>query len=135
MQFSIRRGSALLALAATGWMIRAAAPGSLAELRAGFQRPPDDARIMMRWWWFGPAVVKPELEREMRAMREGGIGGFEVQPVYPLEIEGNFPYLSPQFLDAIKFTGEKAHELGLRFDLTLASGWPYGGPHIPIDQA
>jgi len=39
---------------------------------------------MMRWWWFGPAVTKPELEREMRLMKEGGIGGFEVQPVYPL---------------------------------------------------
>ena len=38
----------------------------------------------MRWWWFGPAVTKAELEREMRLMKEGGIGGFEVQPVYPL---------------------------------------------------
>ncbi len=90
---------------------------------------------MMRWWWFGPSVVKPELEREMRAMKEGGIGGFEVQPVYPLEVEGNYPYLSPQFLDALKFTGEKARELGLRMDLTLCSGWPYGGPHISVEQA
>ena len=39
---------------------------------------------MMRWWWFGPAVTKTELEREMQLMRDGGIGGFEVQPVYPL---------------------------------------------------
>src|SRR2546426_10507747 len=54
------------------------------ELQRSFERPPDDARIMMRWWWFGPAVTRPELEREMRIMREGGIGGFEVQPVYPL---------------------------------------------------
>jgi hypothetical protein len=108
---------------------------TVADLRRGFERPPDDARIMMRWWWFGPTVQKPELEREMRAMKEGGIGGFEVQPVYPLEVEGNFPYLSPEFLDDLRFTAEKAKELGLRFDLTLASGWPYGGPHIPLDKA
>ena len=57
---------------------------SIADLQRGFERPPDDAKIMMRWWWFGPAVTKPELEREMRLMKEGGIGGFEVQPVYPL---------------------------------------------------
>src|SRR5258708_33224479 len=44
------------------------------ELQRGFERPPDDARIMMRWWWFGPAVTKPELEREMRGMKDGGIG-------------------------------------------------------------
>ena len=41
-------------------------PSSLAQLLAGFENPPDEARIMMRWWWFGPSVVKPELEREMR---------------------------------------------------------------------
>lgn len=52
-----------------------------------FRNPPDDARIMMRWWWFGPAVTKPQLEREMRIMKAGGIGGFEVQPVYPLELD------------------------------------------------
>jgi hypothetical protein len=79
--------------------------------------------------------VKPELEREMRLIKAGGIGGFEVQPVYPLTLNGNFNYLSPEFLDALRFTGEKARELGLRMDLTLASGWPYGGPHIPATKA
>ena len=115
--------------------ISAAASGqSAAELRRGFEHPPDDARIMVRWWWFGPAVTKPELEREMRAMKEGGIGGFEVQPVYPLEVEGNFPYLSDEFLDACASPARRRKELGLRLDLTLGSGWPYGGPHIPIDR-
>jgi hypothetical protein len=42
---------------------------------------------MMRWWWFGPAVTEVELEREMRRMKEGGIGGFEVQPVYPVVLD------------------------------------------------
>ena len=113
----------------------AADPANLAELRRGFEQPPDDARIMMRWWWFGPAVTKAELEREMRLMKEGGIGGFEVQATYPLQLEGNMRYLSPEFLDALRFAGEKAKELGLRMDLTLGSGWPYGGPHIPIELA
>ena len=54
------------------------------ELRRGFATPPEDARIMMRWWWFGPSVTKAEIERELRTMKEGGIGGVEVQPVYPL---------------------------------------------------
>ena len=96
---------------------------------------------MVRWWWFGPAVTTAELERELRTMKEGGIGGVEVQAVYPLELDNpetgihNMPYLSDGFLDALRFTGEKTRELGLRFDLTLCSGWPYGGPHIPIAQA
>jgi hypothetical protein len=113
----------------------AAPPATLAGLRRDFQRPPDDSRIMVRWWWFGPAVRKPELEREMRVMKEGGIGGFEVQPVYPLQLDGNLSYLSDEFLDALRFTGEKARGLGLRYDLTLGSGWPFGGPHIPLSLA
>jgi hypothetical protein len=114
---------------------------TIADLRRLFVSPPDDSRIMMRWWWFGPAVTKPELEREMRRMQEGGIGGFEVQPVYPMALDDaaagirNLPFLSDEFLDALKFTASKASELGLRMDLTLGSGWPYGGPQVPIAEA
>ena len=111
------------------------------ELQRNFNQPPDDSRIMMRWWWFGPAVTKPELEREMKLMKEGGIGGIEVQPTYPLSLDDekagikNFKFMSPEFLDALNFTAEKAKELGLRMDLTLGSGWPYGGPQFPPSEA
>ncbi|HKR31838.1 MAG TPA: glycosyl hydrolase, partial [Terriglobales bacterium] len=110
-------------------------------MERSFKNPPADARIMVRWWWFGPAVDKRELEREMLRMKEGGIGGFEVQPVYPLALDDpkhgfdNHPYLSDEFLDALRFASEKAKELGLRMDLTLGSGWPYGGPAVPITEA
>jgi hypothetical protein len=115
-----------------------AEPASIFELRRGFERPPDEARMMVRWWWFGPSVTKPELEREMRLMKEGGIGGFEVQPTYALGLDDaakgikNLPFMSAEFLDMLTFTGQKAKELGLRMDLTLGSGWPFGGPHIPL---
>src|ERR1051326_3504342 len=114
---------------------------TITELQRGFERPPDDARIMMRWWWFGSSVTRSELEREMRLMKEGGIGGFEVQATYPLSPDDpslgirNLPYLSDDFLDALRFTSAKAKELGLRMDLTLGSGWPYGGPSVPITDA
>ena len=61
--------------------------GSVAKLRLSFLHPPDDARIMMRWWWFGPDVAKPELDRELHAMKDAGIGGVEIQPVYPLQLD------------------------------------------------
>src|SRR5436189_1842070 len=111
------------------------------DLRRSFTTPPADSRIMMRWWWFGPAVTKREIERELQAMKAGGIGGVEVQPVYPLMLDDpsagvrNLPYLSDEFIDALRFAAEKARELGLRLDLTLGSGWPYGGPHIPVTEA
>jgi alpha-L-rhamnosidase len=134
----LRRSALVALMAAFAW---SADPANVSELRRGFERPPDDARMMVRWWWFGPSVTKPELEREMRFMKEGGIGGFEVQPTYALELDDaakgikNLPYMSAEFLDALTFTGQKAKELGLRMDLTLGSGWPFGGPHIPVELA
>src|SRR5436190_8551533 len=114
---------------------------TISELQRGFEQPPDNARIMMRWWWFGPAVTRTELEREMRLMKERGIGGFEVQATYPLLPDDpanglrNLPYLSDEFIDALHFTADKSRELGLRMDLTLGSGWPYGGPSVSITDA
>ncbi len=76
---------------------------SPAAIRNGFATPPADARPMMRWWWFGPAVEKTELARELRVMKAGGIGGAEIQPVYALELDDparsfhNLPYLSKDF--------------------------------------
>ena len=112
-----------------------------APLEEGFRKPPEEAKVVLRWWWFGPAVTKAGLEREMKLMKAGGFGGFEVQPVYPLTLDDparglvNLRYLSPEFLDMVRFTAETARRLGLRMDMTLGSGWPFGGPHISIEQA
>jgi hypothetical protein len=133
--------AAVVIFALSGYGHVAFTQDNVDQLQRAFERPPDDSRIMMRWWWFGPAVTRTELEREMRLMKEGGIGGFEVQPVYPLVLDDEaagfktLPFLSDEFLEALRFTSEKAHELGLRMDLTLGSGWPYGGPQVPLSQA
>jgi alpha-L-rhamnosidase len=128
----------LFALAA-GWaLLQTGAPSGpgIDEVQQRFQEPPDDSRIMMRWWWFGPSATRDELDAEMRRMKEGGIGGFEVATVYPLAVDDpahgfhNYPYLSAEFLDRIAFTSRRARELGLRMDLTIGSGWSYGGPYI-----
>ncbi len=125
-------------------LLLSAAPlvaADIEHLQRDFKEPPADARPMVRWWWFGPTVTKPELEREMKLMQAGGFGGFEVQPVYPLSLDDeqagikNLKFMSPEFLDMLSFTASKAKELGLRMDLTLGSGWPYGGAQVSITEA
>lgn len=111
------------------------------DLHQTFLNPPPDARPIMRWWWFGPSVVQPELQKELETMRSAGIGGVEIQPVYPLMLDDptqgihNFPYLSPEFLSDVSFANRTARAMGLRVSLTLGSGWPYGGPHTPLALA
>ena len=67
-------------------------------------------------------------------MKAGGIGGVEVQPVYPVALDDpatglrNLTYLSDEFIDALRFAADKTRELGLRIDLTIGSGWPYRWP-------
>ena len=114
---------------------------SLAQLTESFAHPPDDCRIMMRWWWFGPAVTKPEIRRELEQMKAAGIGGVEIATLYPQALDDlqrgfrNLPYLSDEYIDALRFAASEGMRLGLRIDITLGSGWPFGGPHIPVTQA
>jgi hypothetical protein len=88
----------------------------------------------MRWWWFGPSVTRQELNRELTAMADSGIGGVEVAYVYPLAT-ATTEFGSDAFLADLRFAAERAHELGLIFDLTLGSGWSFGGPHISTELA
>ena len=96
---------------------------------------------MMRWWWFGVAVEKPEILRELQQMKTDGIGGAELAFVYPEVLDDpakglkNLPFLSPAMLDAVHYAQAEGRRLGLRIDVTLCSGWPYGGPATTLEEA
>lgn len=119
-----------------------AASTALDPLQQSFLQPPTSARPMVRFWWFGPAVTKDGITRELTAIKAGGFGGVEVQPTYPLALDGgtgdtavkNLKFMSPEFLDMLRFAAAKAKELDLRMDLTLGSGWPYGGPMFTAED-
>src|SRR5665213_3290181 len=106
---------------------------TISELRQHFLAPPDNARPMVRWWWFGVAVEKPEILRELQQMKADGIGGAELAFVYPVVLDDparglkNLPFLSPGMLDDVNYAQAQGRKLGLRIDVTLGSGWPYGG--------
>src|SRR4051794_9226414 len=91
---------------------------TISEVERAFASPPNDSRIMMRWWWFGPAVEEDQLLAEMKAMKAAGIGGFEVAVLYLLTLDHpergirNYPYMSDTFLDRIRFVSRMALELG-----------------------
>src|ERR1700674_4218729 len=97
------------------------------SLEQGFKNPPADARPMVRWWWFGTSVEKPEILRELQQMKADGIGGVELAFVYPQVLDApakgliNDPFLSPAMLGNVRYAQSEARKLGLRVDVTLGS--------------
>ncbi len=120
---------------------QAAATGQLSALKNTFLNPAFNTRPMTRWWWFGGAVTPEEITRELTLMRDAGLRGVELEPMYPVEVDDpkrgirNTPYFSPEWFDLLRHTVKETRRLGLQFDLGLGSGWPYGGPFIPAELA
>ena len=80
----------------------AAPADTLAGLRRAFEAPPDDAHIMMRWWWFRPSVTKPEPEREMKTMQAGGIGTLAFTPGKARELAIRRDWADERYLSPIR---------------------------------
>ena len=133
--------AAVLPFAVAPAMVAQTPASSVGTLRTGFVNPPNEARPMVRWWWFGPAVVKPEILKELQQMKADGIQGAEIAFEYAQVLDDpakglkNLPFLSPEMLDDVNYAQAEGRKLGLRIDLTLGSGWPYGGPTVPLSQA
>lgn len=99
-------------------------------------QPRSETRGRTRWWWYGCAVDKDEIIRELDLMKEARIGGVELQILYPVEANDeekgveNYEYLSPGYFEMIRFAADEAAARGMQFDLTLGSSWPFGGPFL-----
>ncbi|MBO4298383.1 MAG: hypothetical protein J5998_06260 [Clostridia bacterium] len=111
------------------------------DYRALLASPPAEARGFTRWWWYGCCVEKDEIERELDFMREAGLGGVELQILYPVQPDDpekgfhNIPFGSPEFYDILAFTKAACDARGLKLDITPGSSWPYGGPFVGEEDA
>jgi hypothetical protein len=112
-------------------------------LRASFENPPASARPMVRWWWPGGDVNDEEISRELRIIKDAGLGGVEIQsfkdglnPAPTAEVARRVDsFLTPEWFHHVKYAIEEGGRLGLDVDLTFGSGWPFGGPYIPLPLA
>ena len=102
---------------------------------------PEPTREMKPWvynWWMGSAVDKAGLEFQCRELADKGFGGFHVIPIYGVKggYEKNWkPLLSPQWIEAWNLAAGLASYNGLGIDLTMGSGWCFGGPWIDKEHA
>ncbi|HMB62795.1 MAG TPA: glycosyl hydrolase [Eudoraea sp.] len=106
------------------------ASGSMPEISS-------TAKPWTRWWWMGNAVDKSGIKQNLLAFQKAGLGGVEITPIYGVigEEENYLDFLSPPWMEMLDYTIGTADSLGLQVDVTLGTGWPYGGPQVTLENA
>lgn len=89
------------------------------------------------WWWMGSSVTRQGITENLKDLHKAGIGGVHIVPIYGEKgDEKNFlNYLSPEWMEMLKYTTEEAERLGMGVDMTSGTGWPFGGPHVTNSDA
>lgn len=89
------------------------------------------------WWWMGSAVDKDSLAVQLEAFQKAGLGGVHIIPIYGAKgyEQRYIKYLSPQWMEMLDYTVRQARQLGMGVDMTLGTGWCFGGPTITNQQA
>ncbi len=85
------------------------------------------------WWWMGSSVNKEDITEQLVGMAEAGLGGVHIIPIYGEkgDEERFIPYLSEQWMEMLEHTIREARRLGMDVDMTMGTGWPFGGADIP----
>jgi len=111
--------------------------GFTAALAQSWPSALPEAKAGTRWWWLGSAVDKPNLEWNLSEYARVGIGAVEITPLYG--VQGNekneLQFLSPQWMQALKDVQDISREKGIEVDMNCGTGWPFGGPLVPIEEA
>ena len=109
------------------------------QLYAEFQQPASQYRPFVRWWWNGDKVEAEELVRELRLLKEAGIGGVEINPIaFPTYCDSigkvSLQWLSPEWINMLKVCFDEAKQLDMTCDLLVGSGWPFGAEFLKEDE-
>lgn len=91
----------------------------------------------VRWWWLGSAVTEEGLTWNLEQMAGKGIGAVEITPLYGVQgnDSNNIQYLSPRWMEMLRHCISEGNRLGIQVDMNLGTGWPFGGPTTPIEEA
>ena len=99
--------------------------------------PNQEAKPGTRWWWLGSAVTENDLKWNLRQFADHGIGAIEITPIYGVQgnEKNNIPFLSPRYMEILKYVNAECKADGIEFDMATGTGWPFGGPWVPLDES
>ncbi|PZP45361.1 MAG: glycoside hydrolase family 2 [Pseudopedobacter saltans] len=104
-----------------------------------FNEPLNIHRPFVRWWWNGDKIEKKEILRELKLLKNAGIGGIEINPIkFPQRTDDlnikSLQWLGDEWIDVLDFTLTEAKKLDLTCDLIVGSGWPFGAEYLSGDE-
>lgn len=96
-----------------------------------------EAKPGARWWWLGSAVTEKDLQWNISEYAKTGIGALEITPIYGVQgnDKNNLLFLSAPWMKALDFTETEGSKNGVLIDMNNGTGWPFGGPEVPISEA
>lgn len=99
--------------------------------------PTPTTKAGSRWWWHGSAVDKDNLRYCISEYAKAGIGSLEITPIYGVKDNESreLGFLTAPWMDALKFTEEEGRRNNVLIDMNTGTGWPFGGPSVPIEEA
>lgn len=110
---------------------------TLASNAQQWPEPRQEAKPGTRWWWLGSAVDEKGLEWNLKQYADHGIGAVEVTPIYGVQGNeaNNIPFLSPRYMEILKFVNAQCQKNGIELDMATGTGWPFGGPWVPLEES
>ena len=108
----------------------------LAAAALAWPEPTRDAKPWVYNWWMGSAVDAAGLEYQCKELEQAGFGGFHVIPIYGAKgYEKQWrEFLSPAWAEGWSLANSTAARHNLGVDLTMGSGWCFGGPQLTKEQ-
>src|SRR3954468_10314338 len=84
------------------------------------------------WWWMGSEVNPADITRELERYQKAGMGGVHIIPISGAKgyEKQAIEYLSPKWMEMLRHSVSEARRLGMDCDMTLGTGWCFGGPNI-----
>lgn len=96
-----------------------------------------EAKPGLRWWWFGSAVDKSNLQWSLSQYAGHGVGAVEITPIYGVQgnEQNNIEYLSDRWMEMLRYVQDEARKNNLEVGMTTGTGWPFGGPWVPMEES
>ena len=109
------------------------------NLEEEFINPPNEAQPRVWWHWMNGNVTKDGIQKDLEWLHRIGVGGFQnfdAGLATPKIVDKRLVYMTPEWIDAFRFTTKLADSLGLEMAIAGSPGWSEsGGPWVKPEEA